>query len=565
MSARRLRKKTGDFTFSRVGLAVLAIAVLAIYGPFLRNPLVFDDGDVFKAQMHREYWDAFIHFHLRWLPYATFKWTQLIAGPDLIWQRLGNVLLHLANGMAVFAFVHRLFRICLPVAPNAGLGITSSGPSVLGWYAFAGAALFLLHPAAVYGVAYLVQRTILMATFFSIVMWWLFLEGSTRKNLWLLWASVPCYALAVLSKEHAVMAPAIAAMLLVLVADKSRPALKTYLPIFVAYVFIAAFVATKLGQRQVIGEVYEPRGQNLLSALASTHSGFDPSLAHPLSIVTQSFLFFKYLLIWIAPNPLWMSADMVEPIALKLFAWPHTAGLLGFLVYIVVALRWLFRGGGWGLAGFAILSPALLFMPEFSTVRIQEPFVLYRSYLWMVLPVACMPLLLLRVEPRRAAALLAALLLVILPVTWNRLTSFSNELLLWHDAARLIRSKGNYPGVERIYLNRGIAFYEHGRPKEAIQDLNRALEITPWNVDALTSRGAALLVMKRTDEALRDFDLVVRLTPAYERPYLGKGLAHELRGEIELARASYQAGCRLGSADACNEAKRIGREQGTVR
>ena len=42
-----------------------------------------------------------------------------------------------------------------------------------------------------------------------------------------------------------------------------------------------------------------------------------------------------------------------------------------------------------GLAGFALLSPWLLALTEFATVRAQEPLVLYRSYLWMsVLPAA---------------------------------------------------------------------------------------------------------------------------------------------------------------------------------
>ena len=46
-----------------------------------------------------------------------------------------------------------------------------------------------------------------------------------------------------------------------------------------------------------------------------------------------------------------------------------------------VTLIW--RGGRLGLLGFALLAPWLLFATELSAVRIQEQFVLYRSYLWM--------------------------------------------------------------------------------------------------------------------------------------------------------------------------------------
>ena len=48
------------------------------------------------------------------------------------------------------------------------------------WLAFFGALIFALHPAAVYAVAYLNQRSTLMATLFTLVMWRLFLEGLIR-------------------------------------------------------------------------------------------------------------------------------------------------------------------------------------------------------------------------------------------------------------------------------------------------------------------------------------------------------------------------------------------------
>lgn len=555
----QVQKKPVSY-FSRSMLAaliLLGMTVLAMYGPFLRNPLVFDDVNVLDGQVHQEYLNTLFRFNLRWLPYGTFEWTRAALGTDLIWLRLGNLALHGANGILLFVFVRRLFLICLPLEVKSGIDAAKSGASTLTWFAFAGTALFLLHPAAVYGVAYLVQRTILMASLFSLLMWLLFLEGVARKNQALLWGSALSYGLAVLSKEHAVMAPAVAAALLILLGGFSWQTCKRHAPVFIAYALIGVFVVVQLRHGQVIGQVYEPRGGQLLSAVAQAHAGFDPKLAYPLSILTQSFLFFKYLLLWIAPNPLWMSVDMVEPFALRLIAWPHTAGFLGFLLYFAVALRWLCLGGGKGLAGFVMLTPALMFAPEFSTVRIQESFVIYRSYLWMAVPVACLPFLFLRVDPRRAAVMLAALIVVMLPVTWNRLTTFSNELLLWNDAVRLIRRQNDLPGIERIYLNRGIAFYEHGRPNEAIQDLNRALAVTPWNIAAITSRGAAFLALDKIDEALRDFSLAMRLNPDYAQPYLGKGRAHELRGEALAARVSYQTGCRLGSDDACREFGRV--------
>ncbi|EFK97765.1 hypothetical protein LDC_0180 [sediment metagenome] len=75
------------------------------------------------------------------------------------------------------------------------------------------ALVFVMHPVAVYGAAYLIQRTILLATLFSLLSWLCVLRGlEERKPLWL-WLSVLCYVDAVLSKEHAVMVPAVGALL----------------------------------------------------------------------------------------------------------------------------------------------------------------------------------------------------------------------------------------------------------------------------------------------------------------------------------------------------------------
>lgn len=248
---------------------------------------------------------------------------------------------------------------------------------------------------------------------------------------------------------------------------------------------------------------------------------------------------------------------MAEPFAVKLVTWPHTAGFICFILYFALAARLLFKRGHHGLMGFAMLAPWLMFLPEFSTVRIQESFVLYRSYLWMPAIAACLPFVFRAIAPRRAAAMLLALAVVMLPVTWGRLTTFSDELLLWNDAARLAQHYGNRPGVERIYLNRGISFYERGYHNEALRDMDRALALQPTYIEAFTTRGAALLALGEHDRALRDFSTAIRLAPAYFQAYLGKGRVHELRNETDAARNDYMTGCRLGSDDACREYKRI--------
>lgn len=549
--------QTYRYSLSPATIAMIGIAVaaFALYGPFLRNPLVFDDVNVLHGLPHAEYLGALFRFQLRWLPYASFEWTKLLLGPEVIWHRLGNLALHLANGMMLFALLRRLFQVCLPTPEP--LQHQSAHSDRFLWFALAGATIFLLHPAAVYGAAYLVQRTILMATLFSLLMWLLVLEGVMRNSWPLLLASAASYGLAVLSKEHAIMAPAVAAILIVLIKQIRRRDFRQLIPVFLLYGAIALYILYLARYQQVIGRAYEPRAMDMLQAFAQANPGFDPSLAYPLSILTQATLFFKYLLVWILPHPMWMSVDMVEPFATRLISWPHSIGFFCFILYFIAGVVLLLKRGHAGLLGFAMLAPWLLFAPELSTVRIQESFVLYRSYLWAPLIAACLPVVFHAVAPRRSAFLILALMIAMVPVTWSRLTTFSDELLLWNDAARLVSRDGKRPGVERIYLNRGISFYERGFHGEAIRDMDRALAIQPRYIEAFTTRGAAFLGRGELEQALQDFNAALRLNPSYFQPYLGRGRVHELRADLAEARRDYGIGCRLGSHVACKELQRI--------
>lgn len=531
-------------------IILIALAVSPLYGQFLRNPTLFDDAGFFNGVIHPQYLGKIFSFEWRWLPYATFEWTRVLLGSDVKWYRLGNMALHIANSAVLYLFLLRLFKIVLPeksaVEPVSGNGLAAP------WLAFLGALIFALHPAAVYAVAYLVQRSTLIATLFTLIMWYLFLEGLVRHNRWWLIASAIAYLLAVFSKEHAIMAPAVALALLFLVHKPSRALFKQVWPIFVLYGLIAVFILFRVVESsQVIGQAYEPRAMDMVGRLAAQSSTFNPKLAYPLSILTQSFLFFKYLLIWIVPIPAWMSVDMYETFATKLWSWPHVAGFIGFIVYALAAVRLLFQRGSKGLLGFAMLCPWLLFATEFSTVRIQETFVIYRSYLWMPGLFAALPFLFENRPAKRTAALLIVLAVVMLPITWDRLRTFSDPVLLWNDAARLIKNEEKRPGMERPFYNRGISLSKQGFYREAIQDHSRAIDIYPGFSYAHHERGANHLLLHEYPEAIENFDRALALNPAYFRTYLGKALAYEALNNLDAARLNFKETCVRGMPDAC--------------
>jgi 4-amino-4-deoxy-L-arabinose transferase-like glycosyltransferase len=84
---------------------------------------------------------------------------------------------------------------------------TSSGRSNLEWAALTTSLWFTLNPVTVYAVGYLIQRSIVMATLFSIIAANLYLRAQQQeRNVDLLSAALFA-ALAMMSKEHAVLLP----------------------------------------------------------------------------------------------------------------------------------------------------------------------------------------------------------------------------------------------------------------------------------------------------------------------------------------------------------------------
>src|ERR1700693_310927 len=95
-------------------IALLLLAVIALYAGSLSAPLVFDDFTFFATpETLSKYGQSYFSLDLRWLPYASLARTVNWLGFDIFWLRLGNVLLHAANAIALFFLLRRLFQVTL--------------------------------------------------------------------------------------------------------------------------------------------------------------------------------------------------------------------------------------------------------------------------------------------------------------------------------------------------------------------------------------------------------------------------------------------------------------------
>lgn len=489
---------------------LLILAITLVYGRFFYNPPVFDDLNLLTNDLALQgYGHSFFTFNVRWFPYATFGWVHNLAGMNFVWHRLVSLLLHAATVLALYRFLALLFQTTIK-SPEADR------------LAFWGAMIFAVHPAAVYAAGYLIERTIVMATLFSVLALYAFLKGLTGgKKRWLYFSTL-LYFLAVFSKEHAVMLPAAIAAMTLLVRRPSLGLLREMAAPVTLFFAIAILIVLK--SKGVLGQPYEPFAASMLAAMSENHAGLNIEHAYPLSILMEGLLFFKYLGLWLLPYVGWMSIDLRAEFPSGFFSWPYTFGFLAFVTYPFFALKLLLRGGKYGLTGFALLFPWLMFLPEFAAIRIQEPLVLYRSYLWMLALPALLPVVAGRLSPRMENMVLAIVVILLAVSAWNRLETFSDDLLLWNDAVTKYPND-QVPGAERGFINLGAACAKHGFFTNAYANNDRAIAINPKSFMAYSNRASSNVKLMRYQEAINDASKAIEINPEYAGAYSNRGVA----------------------------------------
>lgn len=513
---------------------VLVVIMVSLYWPSLHYLPFFDDKNLFQPEIINSIVLKGFAFELRWLPSFTAAWIDLIFESNIAAQRITNLGLHLATAFVLYSLVRQVSNHVAPHQNNERA-------------ALAAAFLFLLHPLTVYAVGYLIQRTILMATLFGLLSISAYFDGLvTRKKAYFL-SSAFFYLLSVFSKEHAVLIPAVALALTPLAMPITRQTLRALIVPVGFYTTIALLVIYKT--RSVIASTYEPS-----VAILAQDPTYNQADIWVLSMLTQMTLFFKYMGLMLMPYPGWMSIDMRVPFATPQGVIRYTLGCLFFLLYGAAALRWLFRGGRLGMVGFALLSPWLLFWVELSAVRIQEPFVLYRSYLWIPLIFLVIPAVSFFLDNKIFWAGLLAMALGFSYATHDRLESFSSEYAVWDDAVHKIPDVPVI-GLARAYTNRGVASLQRNDLYPAIADFTRALHLDARFYNAYRSRSYAYMLAGNQQAALLDANFLIRL--GYEFPdgfngYVARGIVYLRLGDYTHALQDFDRACKWKSAIGCS-------------
>lgn len=494
-------------------------AIFALYLPFSGNPVVFDDYNIIANNSAYDAAQTIFSRYARTFPYFTIGFVHVISGSDLAWNRVLSAVLHGLVVITLYCLLRRAF------SRFAASEKTQSGAALIVclWVA--------LNPVAVYAAGYLIQRSIVLATLFGLVSLNLYLRAQAKGRTVDLVSAALLAGLAMMSKEHAVLLPLAALALTPLVCAWDRATLRRALIFFLLALPVCVWVIVHRG-RDVVGQNYEIYAGQILAQTVMPQGFEFASGVWLMSIATQLLLFWKYLFLWLLPDPRWMSADLrVDFQAL----WAGVGGFAAAALALAVLIGAVFVGwrsktrsspGLFASLSAAVLFAAILFAPEFSAVRVQEPFVLYRSYLWMPAYALLLGFLLMGGDgwlARRGSAFpryvfWACLVLgcaALFPLAQNRLQSFSSENALWQDALEKL-PRADIPGADRIYYNLAGESFKRKDFTEALRLSERVVKQNPTAFQGYLARGTAQLALDELDAAQRDFNAADQHRPPKE-------------------------------------------------
>lgn len=523
-------------------ILVLAVATFALYVQALDNPIFFDTAQTFNDQVLNDYFDLTTWRSLltsRWLSQFVFGVTYKLVGVQWGWHHLINIVIHLSNA----AMVCYLVRLVMEHIQSKD---EVEGQIHFTWSSLFVGLLFAVNPLSIYATGYLIQRTSLMMTFFSLSGMVCYFLAVTRNNTKYLIATICCYYLSYLSKEHGIMLPA------VLVAFHffiDRISFSDFIKRYGWFYFCLGLITFwyVFGVKQLLATVYEPHGDQMIESANLKDSVLTHESAYALSIITQMGMFFRYLYLWFVPDWRNIYIDIHLPFASQYISFPETLFVIGFLLYPVLCVWMMLRKNVHvRMAGMGLISIWLFSFPEYSTVRLSEQFVLYRCYLWMSVAAFVWPVVILWKNSSKIVFYVKSITLVVyvivsVIVCYDRLNTFDSDIALWRDNTQKMKNvdaSAMYKGY-RPYNNLAFALTSAGFIDESIQYYYQALQINPRYVKARSNLGAVLTNRGRFQEAIEHFKKAIELDPEYVDAHVGIGVCAAEQGFTEEAIEHY--------------------------
>jgi tetratricopeptide (TPR) repeat protein len=408
--------------------------------------------------------------------------------------RLTNLLIHTLNGWFIFLLASELIGV-------AG--------------AWAAAAVYLIHPVHTEAIVGIVGRAELQAAAFFFAAWLMFRRRRT------LWAAV-LFGLSVLSKENAIMFPAVVA-LDILVFDggwkKLLAAWRRFIPLGVMG---CGYLALRYS---VLGGLGVPRTDQYQHGAMSFVERW----------MTSGRAFLQYFRLALAPVDVAASYEFNSIRIAHLRDLDAWAGLLAVLACIIAAIALakkrpaisfsvlfffivLLPVSNWITPISILLAERLLYLPVFSVA-------LLAGILWTVLPTR-------RVQYLLAGGVGLSAILLCVSHNWT----WQDDFTLFSNMVRVV------PDNLSARIGYGLVLQSNGLPNEAKEQFEAGLRVDP-NSPMLLSALAGVLIQtdpRHCERAQPLLDRALKSEPNHWQALWMQANCYALKGEPEKADELYR-------------------------
>lgn len=505
------------------GLSVLVLLTIVVYYQSLFYGFIFDDypNIVNSVSIRNDTLSNLFFAHSRWVVFWLNTLYYKIVGFEPFLYRVGNLIIHIANGLLLFTLLSTL----LP---------RSQRDTFVSSYAyqlsFLAAGLFLLHPVQTQTICYTIQGQLegsaLLGILLILLCYTVYALGTGVLRLSMAGLTLLISLLSCGTKEIVIIAPVLVLLIdWFFIACGDVKALTSRIP------FLATLTVAMVG---CFCFLVKPTFFLELITLSTKHgNSAGNTLTHqPETIITpvhflisQFKVILHYLGIFMWPQGL--SVDYGWKLSESFWS------LDSFLPFSILCLLWAYVIKVWyknktSIPVFAFLWFFISILPRASIIPSSELVVDYKTYQASVGIVFLIALFLLKGTQALVSWYTARPYLRFYPIAWGFLTFIVlTESLIAQRRTRVWASKKNFwkDALEhkqekaRPYNNYAFALLEEKKYEEALPYLKKALEIDPHYTDAWNNLALAEGSLGNTDKAIEYLQRALHLNPGHAESY----------------------------------------------
>jgi hypothetical protein len=362
-TSQRIDKLFGHKRFNLIACAVIAGMVLIAYSNTFTASFHFDDNPsiIENSTIRHPTSENIVSLLLGIRPvvYLSIMLNYQLGGLNVVGYHIFNIGVHIANSVFVYLLV--LWTLTQPSLGNKYKDRANR-------MAFFAALLFAVHPVHTESVTYIISRTELLATFFYLATFLLFIRGATSGRFSSVVGMLITSALSMGSKEWAVTLPALLALYDFLFFSEGRikPVLSRW------YIYLLTAIPWAIALHNL--DLFSPGGQagigfNLVSA-----TGLSP-LNYFYTSLNVIWTYIRLLVL-----PIHQNLDYDYAIAKTLFELPTLLSFLGH-VAVIAGMFILYRAKKWTVVPFGIAWFYIGLSPTQSIVPVVDVIFEHRVYM----------------------------------------------------------------------------------------------------------------------------------------------------------------------------------------